>query len=320
MSAFSCISRQNPRKRLCRVFHGAATGFAITWLLSAGVAHGEVAVRLESGRTFSGEIGPATTAAGLALVMSAGDAHVTRGIRWDRVVAVEIDGRPTALSDFRKLAVAMATAPRETVAAPAGEFRRAGGAVLPAPQEVPGPQPDSTPPPCPPPPPAAMAPVVRSVAVDATLANWDADVEYDGLLVLIRPQDDWLTAAPVSGHVELTLLGSQQAPFSAVPYGRGFRRGVRLATWTRAFTAADVGPLGVALKLPFQALHPDFDLDAEPFGMVTARLVVPGSGVFAASSDVVIRRYSPLRTDLHRNEWRRFFPEEPTGRGKITLR
>ena len=142
------------------------------------------------------------------------------------------------------------------------------------------------------------------------LGNWDSDVEADGLVVHLRPLDASGDVVPVQGTLEVTLIGwrwgrthSRQAP-------------VRLARWTRSVEPADLGPFGVEHRLPFQAVHPEFDLGWAPQGTVHARLSAPGQGVFdATESTVRIRPYSAIRDHLEYVSGARFFPGERTGRG-----
>jgi len=77
-----------------------------------------------------------------------------------------------------------------------------------------------------------------------------------------------------------------------------------------------MGPSGAVYRLPFQAVHPEFDTDWAAHGLVHVRLTVPGHGVFEASQEVVrIRAFSPIRDELEMSTGRRFFPIERTGRG-----
>jgi hypothetical protein len=151
---------------------------------------------------------------------------------------------------------------------------------------------------------------VRSLAVDAYAANWDGDVEVDGLRVQLRPLDATGEVVPVEGTLEVTLIGwrtgrtnSRQPP-------------VRLARWTRPVHSAELGPFGIEYRLPFQSVHPEFDLRWAPHGTVHARLSAPGQGVFdVTESTVRIRPYSAMRDHLEYVSGGRFLPVERTGRG-----
>lgn len=156
------------------------------------------------------------------------------------------------------------------------------------------------------------APIVRTVAVDARTANWDADVESDGLLVDVRPLDGQGELVACSGHVEFELIG----------VGPGTTD--RLVTfpvlgrWVRPLTVEQLGPNGLVVKLEFQADHPEFNLQLSNWGTLHTKLVVPGHGVFEVSQDLSdLRRSSPLRDLLQQQIQGRFLPQELTGRGKI---
>ncbi|MFH1923324.1 MAG: hypothetical protein ABIP48_25965, partial [Planctomycetota bacterium] len=77
----------------------------------------------------------------------------------------------------------------------------------------------------------------------------------------------------------------------------------------------EFGLLGAKYRFPFQAVHPEFDLELAPYAAVHARLSVPGEGVFEATeSDVRVRPYSATRDHLQYTTGQRFFPLERTGR------
>ncbi len=158
----------------------------------------------------------------------------------------------------------------------------------------------------------APAPIVRTVAVDARTANWDADVESDGLLVEVRPLDGQGQLVACSGHVEFELIG----------VGPGTTD--RLVTfpligrWVRPLTVEQLGPNGLVAKLDFQADHPEFNLQLSNWGTLHTKLVVPGHGTFEVSQDLSdLRRASPVRDYLQQQIQGRFLPQETTGRGKI---
>ena len=149
---------------------------------------------------------------------------------------------------------------------------------------------------------------VRSLAVDAWVANWDDDVEVDGLVVQVIPQDDYGSMVPVRGVLEVNLLGERRG---ALKHRQSF---VGLGRWTRRVRHDDFGPSGAVYRLPFQAVHPEFDLSKEPYGAVHVRLTVPGHGVFDATADMVrIRPYGTVRDHLQQATGERFFRTERTG-------
>jgi hypothetical protein len=153
-------------------------------------------------------------------------------------------------------------------------------------------------------------PRVASVQFDAHLANWDGDVETDGLIIQVLPLDETGHVIAVSGNVQIELYGQRRIPFQDAASKRG-RRIERLAHWTRLVVLPDILIDGAWYKLPFQADHPEFDTDLGRSGLVHVRLVVPGAGVFESSIDGIrIRPFAPLRDEMERVEGRRFLSNE----------
>lgn len=69
----------------------------------------------------------------------------------------------------------------------------------------------------------------------------------------------------------------------------------------------------VQLILPFSQPTPDQNSRTSPFGEVSVELLMPGVGVFSATSgSVVLSRQSPLRQYILDRDGTRFFPNEST--------
>ena len=270
---------------------------------------GTGSITVASQRTFSGEVDWRTDDTRLWLRWSHGTVAILRPIDWHRVVRGEFGERAYTADELRK-AVARPAVPDPEAGAPepgrGPVIRVHAGYQRDSDLARPGrPTRRST---------AGSrrsAGRVRSLALDAMVSNWDADVEADGLVVHLRPLDAAGQVVPVRGTLQVTLIGwqwgrtnSRQAPF-------------RLARWTRSVDPADLGPFGVEHRLPFQAVHPEFDLRWAPQGAVHARLAVPGEGVFdVTESTVRIRPYSAMRDHWEYVSGGRFFPVERTGRGR----
>ena len=304
-----------------------ATGLLCGALVTFGVAvqaatgqdagqqppRGSGTVTVASGRGFVGQIDPRTDENRLWLRWSHGTIAIRRPIDWEHVVEAAFADKTFSPDELRK-AVVQPAGPATEVGEPGAGRRRivrvhaglGGDSGLAGPIVSP--------------PPSAEAPTVRAgprrspritcLAMDASAANWDSDVERDGLLVQLHPLDASGEVVRVKGTVEVTLIGwrtgrtrSRQPP-------------VRLARWTRAVHPEDLGPFGIEYRLPFQSVHPEFDLRWASQGTVHARLSVPGQGVFdATESTVRIRPYSAMRDHLEYVSGGRFFPVERTGRG-----
>jgi len=158
-------------------------------------------------------------------------------------------------------------------------------------------------------------PEVKSVAIEAQLGQWDADVEPDGLLIVVAPQDAWGLTVPASGTLTVELIARRS---TAARSEFTFPRGEPLPTigrWTKRVEPYHIGPQGAVYRLPFQAVHPSFEHDLASIALVHARLAVPGSGVLETSAPMVrIRRFSPTRDQQQVLRGTRFLPTERLGR------
>ena len=237
-----------------------------------------------------------------------GDSSVLllRPIQWERIVAARHQGKILTVDQLRELAETLKKLP----------VQQAASSQPPQPTE-----PQQSSPTYPTFAQRAQAALdaeipLASIALDAYIANWDGDVEADGLIIQLYPLGADGRVKRVGGTVEVELTALRGVHFAGASHSRGIRA-TRMARWTREINPDQVGPWGVMIKLPFQALHPEFDTDLSTHGLVHLRFAVPGHGVFEQSQDGVrIRPFSPLRDQLQRSQGSRFLPHERTGRGK----
>lgn len=264
--------------------------------LSVGVRATEVSVSLVDGRKWVGEVDARSDDRYLWLRF--GDATTTfrRPIAWSQISAVQQDGRPTDVASLRAQATALprpAPQPAKAAAPPGpGTLRTWRIPGVSARADV---QPVAT---------------IRSLDVDAYLANWDADVEVDGLMLNLAALDEDGAAAPVDGTLEVELVGERLPPYSL---GNAFPT---LARWTVALNSAEGRSAGgyYRARLDFQAVHPDFQLWLPRYAMVHVRLSIPGQGTFEASRDgLSLRGFTPVRDRLEAASGTRFLPNERTG-------
>lgn len=151
---------------------------------------------------------------------------------------------------------------------------------------------------------------VRWIEIDGYLANWDADVEADGLLLDLNAYDELGEAVATGGTLSVELIGE-----TVPPYSRG-NAAPMLARWIRQVSAADFARGYARLRLEFQAVHPDFQRVNGRFALIHARLLVPGQGTFEAGRDAVaLQGFSPVRERVEQAFGTRFLPTETTGRG-----
>ncbi|MCE9524804.1 MAG: hypothetical protein K8R36_01970 [Planctomycetales bacterium] len=242
-------------------------------------------VRLASGRHFTAQV-DAKTDDLLWLRFSKGGGNLLRPIAWDRVIAAELDGKKVELQLLRDVCKDLKSAAPPKEALPV-----VAEAIPPAP-----------------------APLVTSIRIDAWLANWDADVETDGICVMLQPLDENGQLVPVSGTAVVELFAAQRRKFNEAPQSGGWMTEL-MQRWSETFQPEQIGTNGIQLRLPFAALHPEFDSGVDNFGLVHVRLVVPGSGVFEQSLDgVKLRNWSPVRSGMFLQNGQRFFSTERTNR------
>jgi hypothetical protein len=293
----------------------AVTGcFMLGLLLAAGAEAGEqLTVQLQSGRTFTARVDARTDDERLWLRFEDGAMTLWRPVRWERVVEGVYRGQPLTPDEVRAAAERIKSKPSAVEeVAPAESYggedslSQTSGAVTLNGRKS-GDFHDGNF--------SAGDDPARSLRLAARVANWDADVEADGLLLYAAALDGRGREVPVAGHLTIELIGFRPAArldqFVRV-HGEPFPT---LGRWTRRIDTRHAEPGGACLQLPFQNAHPDFDADFAAHGVVHARLVAPGRGVFEASADLTrIRPFSPLRDQLQQTEGRRFFAEERVGR------
>jgi hypothetical protein len=258
----------------------------------------QLTVRLASGRTFTAAVDNLTSDRTLVLRFDHPGIVLKRPISWESVRSASAGGEPIAADQIRAVGLSM----RSEAAVSSSRFLDAPSEPLPAGDAFRDRE-ESLPP-----------PLVTSITFDAQIANWDRDVETDGLLVELWPlsADGYLT--PTNGTVEVELFAPQRRVFHHAPRSGGDTI-ERVERWVRSVSPGDFTASGVRLKLPFGAVHPEFDLDWIGVGLVHVKFAAPGHGVFESSYDGVrIRPFAPIRDQLELKGWPRFVPTEGVGR------
>jgi len=271
---------------------------------NAAEAIPSVSITVSSGRVFTGLIDEKTDETKLWLRVETGRSHLLRPIAWGRVTGASVDGGAVTTDELKQRAQTLKTT------APTYEYNIKSPNdrldTLPPPEDVVRQRTVEAQPPA----------RVRSLHVEAHVANWDADVEVDGLIVRVYPLDGLGQVTPATGLLSADLTAPRKRPSSMAPTSRGVTRET-IGRWSRRLEADAVGPAGAVYQLEFQALHPDFHTDLASHGILHVRLTVPGSGVFEdTTSDIRIRPFSPIRDESQRTRGRRFFPQELTGYGQ----
>ena len=280
---------------------------AITILCGANLLHAaaeelESTVELVSGRKFRGFIDGASSNSMLVLRTESAGITLKRRIDWDRVTRLETGGAARDISRLRAELGAAATRaipariPMKLVHLQAWPAAPVDGNSV---DELAQPQPR-----------------VATVAFDSQVANWDADVETDGVIVDVAPVDLAGNLLPLAGTLEVELFAPQRRTLDLAPQSGGDTLEL-VERWTRAISPDDYGPRGARVLLPFGAITPELQPNwtASSYGMVHARLAVPGQGVFDSSRDGVrIRPWAPNRDRLEMKTGQRFLPTEILGR------
>jgi hypothetical protein len=261
-----------------------------------------VTVETTAGRHWEGFIDAKSTEAQLVLRFEKGSAVLWRPIPWQEARSALVDGRSVPVNELRADYRTMATPAKSK--AERSRLHSSPELLPHAPADVQHQSP-------------APQRVIR-IACDALLANWDNDVETDGLVVHLQPVDSNEELALASGTLEVELFTLQARAFHHAPQSRG-RSVEPILRWVQSVQRSDYSHRGAVIRLPFQAAHPEFDDSLGAYGLVHIKFSVPGSGVFEQSIDGVrIRPWAPLRDYLQMDTGRRFLPHERTGRGKTS--
>jgi hypothetical protein len=154
---------------------------------------------------------------------------------------------------------------------------------------------------------------VKTLVIQAQLAQWDDDAQTDGLRVLVSPLDAHGQIVPVRGHIELTLEAQREQIGGKLTSAKSkrFLEGDRASFPVKPEDFAG-GP--AFYELPFSQWHPDFAPAIAPQALVFARLSVQGQGVFEASdAQVCLRELSRFRDQLQYHTPGRYLPIESGG-------
>ncbi len=270
----------------------SANGILLVVVFSAATAQSAdlLTVKVAEGRSYAGLVDHKTDERQLWLRLEEGTGTLRRPISWERITAATHRGQAVELRDLPTLARQIASSRIVTV--------------------QPKPLQPASPPPAPAPPPVA------SLAMEAALANWDADVETDGLAIWLRLLDEEGFETRAAGTLEVELLAPRIRKYHEAPQSRGYSVDL-IERWSVQFAAEKFRGGQVLVRLPLGAIHPEFDRGVDALGLVHARLAVPGQGVFEQSVDgVSLRTFSPVRDALLDNTGRHFLPTEATGRGE----
>lgn len=274
-----------------------AIGIAVVLMPLASIQAAEqVVVEMRDGRELSGEVDVRTDQEALWLRNTAPSIVLRSAVAWNEIVHARHAGQILSVEELRALAPTVKTRLDDQFFAddskPAGPRPRGTATISPG-EDAPH-----------------RSRKIRTLRIEATIANWDADVEPDGLRVVVAPADALGEVVPVDGQITFKLIGqTQQTPTSE----RSRRRELfpELGRWTRSVRKRDFTSWGVTYDIPFRTSNPAFDLAVSPAALLHARLGVSGQGTFNASdAHVWLRDLSAIRDQLQMYGKRRFFPDE----------
>lgn len=306
----------NQMARFLRVLPSCLLAIGIIAIASncARLAAEEVTVVTRSGRQLTAEVHAASSAQGLWLQSGRPGMQVLRPLEWDHIVEVKAGPNMMPGRDFRRLVESkqwpmvgepMMTPSPRTVPADAPAAPHEGAATGLAPDEVLPPTPEQI---------SFAVEPARTLHLEAYVANWDDDVEVDGIYLHVFPLNGWGAIKPLHGTLEVELIGQRRVLRTrdeAFPL---------LARWTRQIEPEMFGSAGAVFQLPFQAIHPEFNTEIARLAVVHGRVTAAGSNLLDATVSMVpIRPSSSPRDHLQQVRGTRFFPNERTGRGKLVI-
>lgn len=286
---------------------------AAFWIESASASTGiNVVVQLQNGRQLTGEVDSRTDARELWLHSTQPSIVILCSVPWSEVISARISGQPEVVTDIRsslsklKTQVPVATfrqPPQPLATDPAGCVRSDAEC-------------------------SGDVDRVVSLEIVPRLANWDHDVEPDGLEVRVLPTTAEGRVAKIHGFLTLRLIGRRSPAADRLESRSGlgvFSNGgavreyampfnntvyVELGRWNELLSSADLTTAGYVLRLPFRQISPDLDLDITLNGQLDARLNAQGQQFYEATSPIQLRAFSPLREELQLNRGTRYFPGE----------
>ena len=244
---------------------------AVTLLATLGVCAGEtkVSVHLASGRELTGVLDSRTDDAKLWLRWAAGNVELQRPIAWEQIKSVDLDGVSIEVQKLQEQAAKLATPGRTTQLRPAS-------------LETP---PRSS---------LATLRAVQSIRCDAWLANWDADAEFDGLILQVVSLDQFGNAVTAQGTIDadLTTIDYQPAYLNS---SSGGRVPTSLGHWSQRWDSHGQN------RLDLLGQDPQRDRKLDRYAVLKVRVTIPGSGVFEQQIDGVrTRPFSPIQNALWR--------------------
>lgn len=273
------------------------------WCSNSTLGGETVTAILRDGRSVFGVVDTRTDADYLWLRRTSGGFDLVSGFAWNDVLEGRTASGQLDRSTFRDWASGKKQPGRlfaEIEPTATVDHQPASAQLLPEPSaSFKAPRPDTLP--------------LKTLIVQAELAQWDKDVQPDGLRIFVSPLDARGRIVPVDGRIEFTLvIQTEQLDGRLSPLQKPeFLEGDRISYIVKRDHFSS-GP--GFYELPFDKWHPDFDPNIAFEGLLYARLSVPGKGVFEASdARVCLRELSRFRDQLQYFTPGRYWPLESSG-------
>ncbi|MFT7642648.1 MAG: hypothetical protein ACI9G1_004406 [Pirellulaceae bacterium] len=249
-------------------------------------------VSLKSGRTFSGLVDKKTDESHLVLRFGNASTYLLRRVSWQQVSSATVGEETISAKQLRSRVDRLATdfvAPEKDTTKPAVTGQRTYADRARA---------------------ALRENRITHISIQASLANWDADVAADGIIVHVFPMDSKGRVVPVQGGLNVELFATAQVDFNEVPRSRGLQS-QKIGRWYHRIGDSNYNESGITVKLPFGRINPETATQISNHGLVHVTFNVPGHGTFQSSQDYVrIRGFAPTRDQLEVKTGQRYFPSE----------
>ena len=210
-----------------------------------------VTVTFKNGRRAKAYLDPRTDSVHLWLRFGTDRTRLTRLVDWDDVTIVRHDGEVISRDDAPLSARTDTKAPSS--ATRPSDLKRESFTALShtSPAEF-------------------KEPRTRSVRFDTTIANWDEDVEVDGLMIQVVPVSASGQPATFRGQMHVELWAMRRVEQDSSPHSTGRTLEI-LSRWSVPIHVGREDPQPW-IKLPFQTRHPEFDANWSSIGLVHVQL------------------------------------------------
>ncbi len=257
-----------------------------------------VEIQARDGRTLTGVVDDRTDGDRLWLRREESGIILASSVAWDEIDAVDLDGASLSVDELANQATHLATAEAAWYAEVVQQELPYHALVTPATGRFSH----------------GRASRVRSVQiVAACLANFDRDMEPDGLQIALVALDERGAPVSVRGNFTAQLVGERRP---ALAPHRTFGM---LERWSETVRPIDFIDGVATFELPFRRTAPEWEFELTPDALVNVTLGVYGEGNFAASAPVMLREFNPLRDHLQLEQGTRFGPFEVHGRPPRSL-